>query len=294
MAVVAYPRYPEQLTIEQENPADEQEWVVQGTESTPIAYATLVAAVAALYPAPAPGYPSNYLGFWLQRISLTYKGSGFWDATLHYGKQLPLLPGLTTFQARTSGKTIHREQSLATVHWYDALGEDLNTTPDFQQLIGVDLQNQSVAGVDVTAPSFDFTVNRKFLATELPNNYLTMLKSATGTVNVSPVNFLWKGQVLYFDIGELLFQGANITDAGQQPQTGIEMIEVNAEFSGSDTDTNLTVANITGIQKVGWEYLWVLRQTQVDAAANSLVLVPRAVYIEQVYEYSDFAAFLLF
>ena len=46
---------------------------------------------------------------------------------------------------------------------------------------------------------------------------------------------------------------------------------------------------MTGIDKKGWEYLWVRYEDAEDAAANALVKKPTAAYVEKVYEEGDFA-----
>jgi len=45
--------------------------------------------------------------------------------------------------------------------------------------------------------------------------------------------------------------------------------------------TGLSVGNIVGIAKKGWEYLWVRYQDAEDAAAKALVKKPVAVYVER-------------
>ena len=51
--------------------------------------------------------------------------------------------------------------------------------------------------------------------------------------------------------------------------------------------TGLQVGDITGIDKKGWEYLWVRYADAEDQ--NVLVKRPIAAYVEQVYESGNFA-----
>jgi hypothetical protein len=53
--------------------------------------------------------------------------------------------------------------------------------------------------------------------------------------------------------------------------------------------TGLAVGPITGIAKKGWEYLWVRYADVEDTGAKMLVKRPIAAYVEQVYEYANFA-----
>ena len=58
----------------------------------------------------------------------------------------------------------------------------------------------------------------------------------------------------------------------------------------SPNRTGITVGDITGIAKKGWEYLWVRYEDAEDSTAKTLVKRPVAAYVEKVYESGDFAA----
>jgi len=60
-------------------------------------------------------------------------------------------------------------------------------------------------------------------------------------------------------------------------------------FAASENRSGLTVGDIGGIDKKGWEYMWVRYADAEDAAAKAIVKKPVAVYIEKVYEEGDFA-----
>ncbi len=49
------------------------------------------------------------------------------------------------------------------------------------------------------------------------------------------------------------------------------------------------MGNITGIDKKGWEYMWVRYADAEDAAAKAIVKKPVAVYSEKVYKQGNFA-----
>jgi len=87
-----------------------------------------------------------------------------------------------------------------------------------------------------------------------------------------------------FAQGEVLFMGA-----GGSRRGGGDW-EINFKFAANPNQTGLVVGDITGIAKKGWEYLWVRYVDAVDNAAKALTKRPAAVYVEQVYEYGNFAA----
>ena len=70
---------------------------------------------------------------------------------------------------------------------------------------------------------------------------------------------------------------------------GDEDWEITFRFAASPNKTGLTVGDITGIDKKGWEYMWVRYADAEDATAKAIVKKPVAVYIEKVYEEGDFS-----
>ena len=71
-------------------------------------------------------------------------------------------------------------------------------------------------------------------------------------------------------------------------QRGAEDWEITFRFAASPNRTGLTIGDIKGIDKKGWEYMWVRYADSEDAAARAIVKTPVGVYVEQVYEDGDF------
>ena len=72
-------------------------------------------------------------------------------------------------------------------------------------------------------------------------------------------------------------------------QRGANDWEMSFRFASSENKTGLTVGEITGIAKKGWEYMWVRYANAEDSTAKALIKKPIAVYIEKVYEDGDFS-----
>ena len=70
--------------------------------------------------------------------------------------------------------------------------------------------------------------------------------------------------------------------------SGENQVELNFNFAAEPNITGLEIGTITGIDKRGWDYLWVEYDTTV--AALRMVKRPFAVHVEQVYGYGNFAA----
>ncbi len=58
-------------------------------------------------------------------------------------------------------------------------------------------------------------------------------------------------------------------------------------FAASPNVTGQTIGDITGIDKKGWEYLWVRYEHKKDETANELIQRPISVHIERVYRTND-------
>ena len=132
----------------------------------------------------------------------------------------------------------------------------------------------SVDGTDITVPVYNFTETHHIPVANVTNAYKTALFLLTGRTN----NATFRG----FAAGEVLFLGASGS------QRGFEDWEITFRFAASPNVTGLSVGDITGIAKEGWQYLWVkYADTESDGA---IVKQPVAVYVEKVYESGDYSA----
>ena len=204
-------------------------------------------------------------------------GDCVWTGTAEYVRpeKKPKVPetGESLFSFETGGGTQHITQSLETVGMYAAAGD----APDFKGAIGV--THDSVEGVDIVVPVYHFAETHYLADAVVTNEYKGKLFRLTGKVN----DAAFKG----LDAGECLFLGASGS------QRGGEDWEVAFKFAGSENRTGLTVGDIMGIDKKGWEYLWVRYQDVTEDSpglvAPMVVKQPVAAYVERVYDYGSFA-----
>jgi len=220
--------------------------------------------------------PGTYDGLVRDECSLepifvdTVNDAGKWECSVRYVKPEYQEPevGESSFSFDTGGGTQHITQSLQTIASYAASG----TPPDFQGAIGV--THDSVEGVDITVPVYNFSETHYLADTVVTEAYKQTLFQLTGKVNNAP----FKG----FAAGEVLFLGASGSKRGEEDW------EITFRFAASPNRTGLTVGSITGIDKKGWEYMWVRYADGEDEVAHAMVKKPVAVYIEKVYELGDF------
>jgi hypothetical protein len=211
----------------------------------------------------------------LTRLTITLDervNADTWTATAEYG-----IPDRTqqeapepVFAFDTGGGSQHITQAIATVQRYGP-----KASSELGGAIGFDGEN--VAGVDITVPVYQFSETHYLAPSVVTQAYKLTLMNLTGTVN----NTAFRG----FAAGEVLFLGASGTRRGTNPD---DKWEIAYKFAASPNRTGLSVGSITGIQKRGWDYLWVQYGEDVDGAAKVLIKKPVAVYIEQVYQFANF------
>ena len=244
-----------------ENPSVELRCKVEGTGDS------LAAQMALLWFTPA-----TYNGLVRQtpRIEPDGDSPDVWIASVQYGPKKPPETGDFTYQFDTGGGTQHITQSLQTVARYSPPGA---VAPDFKGAIGT--TGESVEGVDVTVPVYNFSETHYLPAAQVTGAYKATLFSLTGKTNSAP----FRG----FAKGEVLFLGASGSKRGEEDW------EITFRFAASQNVNGLAVGDILGINKKGWEYLWVRYADDEDEAAKALVKKPIGVYIEKVYEEGNFA-----
>lgn len=220
--------------------------------------------------------PSTYRFRKRKDAAVNPLGNKLWEADVEY--ELPEtekddeddeLAG-AEFSFETSGGTTHITQSLHTEGRYKVADWD-GDIPDYQGAIGV-IRGERVEGCDIVVPVFNFSETHHFEVGDITRSYVISLARLTGTVNDSA----FKG----FAKGEVLFLGAS-GRAGDGEWT------ITYSFAASQNLSNLQIGEIQGIDKLGWEYLWVEYETAVDNAAGTIVQKPVFAFVEWVYHFGD-------
>jgi hypothetical protein len=240
--------------------AMEMHYVVRGTDD----HAAAVAAVRSTAP---------LLAGELERgeIALEPTGPTQWDATVQYVQ--PVIPqDESQYTFDMTGGERHITQSIATVGKF---GRGY-TPAGYSGAIGV--KADSVEGVDITVPVYKFSQTHVIDNSVVTNEYKGRLFRLIGKVNDAD----WGG----FAAGEVLFLGPSGSRKGRKGKW-----EITFSFAASPNETDLTIGEITGISKKGWEYLWIefVQELVGEAGNRRLGWVPDAVFVEQVYKTGSFA-----
>ena len=213
--------------------------------------------------------PTVYGGLIRQTAHTERIAEDTWEGTVRYG-EAPTA-GDSSFSFDTGGGSQHLTQSLGTIGSYAAPGR---TAPNFRGAIGV--TPDAVEGIDVTVPVYHFSETHVVPNAAVTGGYKAGLFFLTGRVNGAS----FKG----FAAGEVLFLGASGS------KRGADDWEISFKFAASPNATGLSVGDITGITKAGWDYLWVRYEDAEDPAAKALVKRPVAAYVERVYPWGNFSS----
>jgi hypothetical protein len=260
MAITVEERNDSPSITEGADPAAELTYLIHGTSDETLALEELQTEA-----------PANYSGLPRRNVSVAPLTPIAWTGRVTYAAQDTLPPeptGGSTFSFDTTGGTQHITHSLATISRHAPAGE---TAPDFKGAIGI--TGSSIEGVDVTIPVYRWSETHYLPDSQVTEGYKGVLFGLTGTVN----DDVFKGLAA----GECLFLGAS----GAKRST--DDWEITFHFAGSPNVSGLTIGDITGIDKKGWEYLWVRYEPDVDGTAKRLIQKPSSVHIERVYRSGD-------
>lgn len=194
-------------------------------------------------------------------------GPDQWLVTVPYAAAKGSEGGTATFSFDTTGGSFHIKSSLATVARFPA-----NAT-NFKQLIGV--HGDDVDGTDIVIPSLKLSYSFKHPLGTVTEGYAKQLAGMTGRTNNAAFRSFAKG--------ELLFLGATGSDGSEAEA------EVQYQFAASAAASGITVGDILGIAKDGHDVAWVSWEDVVDDGKPAKK--PLAVYIEKVYQETNFSIF---
>ena len=203
-------------------------------------------------------------------------GDALWRIEVRYSK--PQANSESVQPGGSSGRRVRigfdRQRifrSISTISVHAAPGE---SAPNFGGSIGV-TQN-GVEGVDVITPAFKFTRHRTIDASEYNDSFENLLFNVVGRINKNPFTGKPSGTVL-------------LVGVDSQYNTREDQYELTFEFEASPNQEGITIGEISGISKGGWEYLWVYYEDVEDEASGRIIKKPVAAYVEQIIRVGDFS-----
>lgn len=182
----------------------------------------------------------------------------------------------------TSGGTVVITHSKESIKRYSSSTSELGSAaatavPKYFNAIGVDRTGEP-KGTEKIIPALKFNVQFNHGLGVVTPNYMKYLHNKTGLVNSAPF--------FQFAAGEVLFLGARGSDGSQADAA------LSYSFAASPNATGLTIGAVAGVDKKGWEYLWITFKDAASAGGKSTQ--PEFVYVERVYDTDNLAASLGF
>lgn len=258
MTILIYEAWPSGQIGSQDGELD---FLITGTNDYVAALGAMATYITANSLQTLGGMPLQSVGR-LERIS-----EEIWTCPITYSWQTRAV-GESSYNFEIGGGSQKIQQSIQTVDSYAPPGE---TPPNHFGAINV--TRQGIEGVDITLGTYQFSETHYFDIDDVDAAFKLKIFAHAYTVNDST----FQG----FAAGEVLFLGASGSQRGEQPW------EITFKFAAIPNATGLSYGSITGIDKKGWDYLWVRYEDDVDDTAFQLVKKPLAVYVEQVYPYTD-------
>jgi len=243
---------------------------VDGTDDYEEAFAALVAQ------------SPNSLGP-LARMSLRVEpteASSHWDGSVRYGTrqgQAPPEEADPTFTMDIGTATTHITQSLETVNSYTAAGVRAS---DRKQVIG-GKPDGSVDGVDKLIAQASWTETHYLPKSRVNRAYFLTLYNLVARMNAGTFRNFARGEVIYI--------GGTLTKRRSAPDW-----ECQFKFLPLPNATGLEVGDITGIEKLGHDYLWVYYEVEkILSDPPIMVTIPKEVLVERLYTFGDYNAMRL-
>lgn len=232
-----------------------------------------VAAYAALVAHPLPTtytFPSGRVAS-LTNIQITDVNEKSWDFRVSYSVYVPKVENEIDYEFEAGSQSVTLTHALATA----AFTGGGRTAPNFQNGINISSDGK-IQGISVDRPQFTFSLTKYWPTALVTPAYQLTVAGLVGKVNNAP--FPAGG----LPAGSVRFLGARGRVAGNK-------FPISYRFEYSPNETGVTVGDITGISRTGWQYLDVYRRTIADTAAKKKTEVPHSVYIHTVYPPADFS-----
>lgn len=231
------------------------------------------------------------------------------DVTVNYGakagnrqagNKTGLQPGEWTWEFDTTGYVATLRQSRRTVARYRATNDPAATQPDVTvptQNGAINVENGEVKGVDIIIPGMNLVITQRSPAGVVTLELARTLMQATPSVNSQP----WLG----YEAGEVLYKGTRGSDGTETDAVLVHSFEISPNVTGLSFGDDLQPQyQISNIDKRGHDYIWVKHEEElIDGPYDPGVpgdfikvpaMIPKYVYVEEVYAYSNFASFLGF
>ena len=215
-------------------------------------------------------------GYYLRNaVKLRGLGVGIWDVDAEYGLSDKKEPeeGDYKWNFDTTGATKHITHAVEHISTYPSS----NPPHDHKGAIGV--TDDSVEGVDVPDKAFKWTETWPLPLAGFGFFYSAVLGQLNGRMNAA----YFRG----FAAGTVRFDGAS----GGKSDKADGLVEITFNFAHSPSESGLSIGPITGVTKIGWDYLWVRYKSVDNSEKKETAMEPVQVEVDRVLYPLDFSIF---
>lgn len=194
----------------------------------------------------ASNLPLTHHGFVLDYYEYEPTGQFSWELTAHYkipgsdNNPSPPPVGTAKFRWRVSGESANIKYPVApqAVGGADSYVPSGDTKTVYE---GIGDTGKELKGVDIIVPKIGFAYDFTVPALTVDAAYINAIEGLVGKVNNAVFDGRAAGTVLLENLSGDYTLGEDST--------------ITFEFARSDNETGLSIGNITGISKGGWQYL---------------------------------------
>jgi hypothetical protein len=224
--------------------------------------------------------PLIHNNLYRQSMSIKPLGGGMWNVDVPYGNwpnEPSYISGYSSYRVHydTTGGTARLTQALAHIASYAPPGK---TAPAHNGALNVAADGRP-EGTDVVVPSFKWTEEHTMPILTCGWPFSQVLKAMTGHVNAATFRGFPQGEVLFLGA-----TGSYSSEASTDKET-----QLTFSFEQQDSITNVTYDAVTGVSKIGWEYIWFEHSQKDDDTAKRLKSTLLAVHREKLYYTADFS-----
>lgn len=253
--------------VESESPSAETQWTVWDDDDSITNEQQAYAALIAHPLPPTYGFASGRVAD-LVSVTISDIDEKSWTFVVAYSQYTPKEENDVDYSFTAGSQSVTLTHATSTT----AFTGGGRTAPSFGGGVNID-ENGVAKGISVERPSFSFQLTKHWPKAVVSPSYQLTVSELVGRVNDATFYSLPAGCVR--------LESANGRIAGSK-------FPITYTFSYSPPESGVTVGDISGISRAGFDYLDVYMRTTSDAGSKKKVTLPHSVYIHEVYERANF------
>jgi len=264
-------------------------WSIVDCPTSPEAYSALITGDGALW----SGLDGEIDGLLCRTIDMVPDGPNAWQAVAQYGepklrtREREKLQAVGDYRVSFSVKpqTIKQFVAKNTVKFPSG-------AKDYGGAINVNSDGQ-VEGVDTIIPGLSITVTQRMAGADLTPAYSLAVANLVGKYNNNTFMSVFPAGSIQFIGGDAALSFAINNPFAGGPPLDPQDRELSFEFLYSPNLSGITIGSITGINKLGHQYMWIDWESAI--VSSKAVRRPLAVYVQDLYgiEPADFSPLAL-